>query len=107
MRSALRKLRSDVLDTLLGMSGHGLTVLLALLFGGVHSALSGLLDDVLAAFQRFLPSLLDPVLDLVGDRAESLVLDPCGRCGQAGQEAEGDSTGSPTERVLLGEANRP
>src|SRR5215210_3557273 len=59
---------------------------------------------MLAAFERLLPGLLGPVLDLVGDRADLLVLDLGGRHEEPGDEADGDGADREPERVLLGHA---
>src|SRR3712207_8951686 len=53
-----------------------------------------LLGHLLAAVERLLAGLLDLALDLVGDRAELLVLDVRRRDEHAGKEADGDGARS-------------
>src|SRR6185312_4775188 len=98
--------RSDRLGPLLGGVAELVGVLPAGLLRRLLGALRGLLGDVLAALHGLLPRVLDLILDLVGQRADLLVLDAGGRDEQARDEPDGDAADGEAERVLLRDARR-
>jgi hypothetical protein len=79
----------DVSGGFLELVGHVSARFCAALDGGVLGAGQGVLRDLLAALERVLPGLFDPVDDLIGDLAEVLVLDAGRGKKDAGQEANG------------------
>src|SRR5215210_2569901 len=80
--------------------------LLRLLLTFFLSGLDGLLGHVLAALHGLLASLLRLVLDLVGHRADLLVLHARGGDEEPGDEADRRRADGKAERVLLGNAHR-
>src|SRR5215213_934508 len=102
--NAARSARRGLLHVLLGVGGELLAVLLALLLHGLLGALGRLLGDLLAALEGLLAGLLRLLLDVVGDRAELLVLDARGRQQHPDEEADGGGADGQAERVLLGDA---
>ena len=83
----------------------------AALLGGLGSvlrrflaALEGLLSDLLAALHGLLAGLARPVLDLVGDRTEPLVLDSARRDRHAEQKPGRGGSDGQSQRVLLGDS---
>src|SRR5690348_10106004 len=98
--------RRDRLGPLLSGVAELVRVLPAGLLRRVLGALCCLLCDVLAALHGLLPRVLDLVLDLVGQRADLLVLDARGRDEQACDEPDGDAADGEAQRVLLRDARR-
>src|SRR6186997_317956 len=80
-------------------SAAGRRHLLRLLLTFFLNGLGSLLRDVLATLDRLF-------LDLVGRRADALVLDSRRRDHEAGDEADGGRTDGEPERVLLRHAHR-
>src|SRR4051794_14152707 len=95
---------ADLARALLRGVAELLGVLATGLLGRVGGGGGGLLGDLLAVLERFLARLLDLLADLLGHRADLLVLEPARRDEQAGEEADGDAADREAERVLLGDA---
>src|SRR4051794_6664945 len=95
---------ADLARALLRGVAELLGVLATGLLGRVGGGGGGLLGDLLAVLERFLARLLDLLADLLGHRADLLVLEPAGGHEQPGEEADGDAADGQPERVLLRDA---
>src|SRR3954451_24383764 len=90
---------------LLGVLGRGPGVLLPALLRRLGRRRRDVRGDLLAAVEHLLAGLGRLGLDLVGDRADLLVLDARGRDQHAGEEADRGRADGEAERVLLGDAD--
>src|SRR5690348_1647946 len=99
---------------LLGRLCQVLAVRLPLLANGLRHVLSGLLavlqrapTDLAAAVEGLLPDLPGGVLDAIGHRTDTLVLQAAAGDEHARQEADGERADGQPEGVLLGDADGP
>src|SRR4051794_6387622 len=99
-------LLAGVLRGLARVVGDALGVLAAALLRRLGRLRGDVLGDLLAALDGLLAGLGRLGLDLVGDRADLLVLDARGRDQHAGDEADRGGPDGEPERVLLGDPDR-